>query len=158
MSIKGKAVAAYAGHLLVWLSLLLLLTGLVFCAWGVYLLLADTTLGPAYAALVVGGGLIGIIVLLGLILMLSQRSATPNKAPPQRQTPDALLEQQIRPIIGDSATNWTKQNPGIAVVGALSAGIVIAASPGLRKRLYASARPVVSRKVFEALQGLSDDE
>lgn len=158
MNIKGKVVAAYMGHLLAWLGVLLLLAGLVFCAWGVYLLLADTALGPAYAALVVGGGLIGIILLLGLIVALSQRSRKPSKAQQLRQNPDTLLEQQVRPVLGDRATDWAKQNTGIAVVGALSAGVLIAASPGLRKLIYASARPVLARKTFQALQGFSDDD
>lgn len=158
MGIKGKAIAAYAGHLLAWLGVLLLLAGLVFCAWGIYLLLGDTTLGPAYAALVVGGGLIGIIVLLGLVVVLSQRTRTPSTAQQLRQSPDTLLEHQIRPMLGNRATDWTKQNTGIAVVGALSAGVLIAASPGLRKLIYSSARPVVARKAFQALQGFSDDD
>lgn len=158
MSIKSKIAAAYTGHLLAWLGILLLLAGLLFCAWGIYLLLAGTALGPAYAALVVGSGLISIILLLGLILALSQRTSKPSKAQQLREHPDTMLEQQIRPVLGDRATDWAKQNTGIAVVGALSAGVLIAASPELRKLIYSSARPVVARKAFQALQGLSDDD
>lgn len=158
MSIKGKVAAAYAGHLLAWLGIFLLLAGLLFCAWGVYLLLAGTTLGPAYAALVVGGGLIGIIVLLALIVALSQRSSSPSQAQQLRQNPDNVLETQLRPVLGDRATDWAKQNTGVAVVGALSAGVLIAASPKLRKLIYSSARPVVARKAFQALQGFSDND
>jgi len=158
LNIKGKIAAAYTGHLLAWLMVLVLLAGLLFCAWGVYLLLAATAVGPAGAALIVGGGLMGLVLLVGLIVFLSTRSSTPSKAQQLRQNPDNMLEQQIRPILGDKATNWAKQNTGITLVGALSAGVLIAANPRLRKLMYDTARPLVARKAFQALQSFSDND
>lgn len=142
-------------HMIAWLFMLIALAGIVFLALGVFWLIAPS-LGPGLAALIVGGGLLGVIVLLVLfgVIIASARGKAKKKM--AQRTPDNRIEEQLRPMIGDRATEWAKANTGLTVVGALSAGVLIAASPSMRRLIYDAARPLIARKALQAMQGLSD--
>ncbi len=156
MSIKSKVVGALGLNVLMWRAMWLLFAGLMFCAAGAYMALAER-LDPVQAALLVGGGLIALVALIALVCVLATKSKKPSEAKALRSNPDNVLEHQLRPMIGDKATDWAKQNTGIAVVGALSAGVLLAASPRLRSVLGRAAMPMLTRKTMQAFQQFSDD-
>ncbi|MDA3942794.1 MAG: hypothetical protein PF694_04555 [Bacteroidetes bacterium] len=159
MSIKAKIAAAATAHMMLWLLMFILLAGILFCAWGCYLLIAATALGPGVAALIVGGALIGLIVLVALIALASQKSnkrVAASRTTQPNKTPDNMIEHQLRPVLGDRATDWAKQNTGVAVAGALTAGVVLAASPRLRALLVGAVGPLASRKAMQAAQRFMD--
>ncbi|AWN14350.1 hypothetical protein [Salinisphaera sp. LB1] len=155
MSLKRKIAAAVSLHMLAWLAMLIALAGIVFLALGVFWLIAPP-LGPGIAALVVGGGLLGLILVITLFGLLIARARRRTKAAAVQRSPDSRIEEELRPVIGDRATAWAKANPGITMVGALSAGVVLAASPGMRRVIYDAARPVITRKVMQVMQDLVD--
>lgn len=152
MSIKSKIATAYALNLMAWLAMLTVLVGLVFVAAGIAMLLAPL-IGPAIAALIVGGGLIVLIGLVMAIAWLANRPQhKPGHAPVPQRTPDTMVENQLRPVLGDRATDWVKSNSTITLVGALSAGVIIAASPGLRRLVYEAGKPIIARKALRSMQ------
>lgn len=159
MSVKSKIAAAMSLHMIAWLAMLIALAGIVFLALGVFWLIAPP-LGAGVAALVVGGGLLGLILVLTLcaVIISRLRARSRSKQVAGHRGTDNRIEEQLRPVIGDRATEWAKANSGIAVVGALSAGVIIAASPSMRRLVYDAARPLIARKVLQVMQGLSDSE
>lgn len=155
MSLKSKIAAAVSLHMIAWLAMLIALAGIVFLALGVFWLIAPP-LGPGVAALIVGGGLLGLILVCTLVgVIIGRLRARSKRLAPHRST-DNRIEEQLRPVIGDRATEWAKANSGIAVVGALSAGVIIAASPSMRRLVYDAARPIIARKALQAMQGFVD--
>jgi len=156
MSIKAKIVGAFGLNVLMWLAMWIVFAGLMFCAAGAYMALASR-LDPVQAALLVGGGLIAIVALIALIALLAARPGKPSEAKNLRNNPDNVLEHQLRPLVGDKATDWAKQNTGVALVGALSAGVLLAASPGMRRLLTRAALPMITRKGLQAFQQFSDN-
>lgn len=155
MNVRSKIAAAVSLHMMAWLAMLIALAGIVFLALGVFWLIA-APLGAGIAALIVGGGLLGLILVAavtGLIVVKTRDKARRSEA--ERNAPDERVEEQLRSMIGDRATEWTKANTGMAVVGALSAGVLVGASPGLRRLIYDAARPFLSR---QTMQDLSDDD
>lgn len=156
MNAKAILAKAFSLNVLIWLGMLTAFAGLLCCAAGVYMLLAEQ-FTPAEAALITGGGLIGLVVLLLVIVLIASAGGKKSKAKQLRRNPDNMLEQQLRPVIGDQATNWAKRNTGLAVVGALSAGVILTASPRIRSLLMGAAGPLATRKAIQALQDLSDN-
>lgn len=156
MNAKATLAKALSLNAVIWLAMLLAFTGLLFCAAGVYMLLGQS-FGQTIAALITGGGLIALVAILLLLVLIVTSGKKKSKAKAIRRNPDNLLEQQLRPMIGDQATNWAKRNTGVAVVGALSAGVLLAASPRLRSLLLGAAGPLATRKAIQALQDLSDN-
>jgi len=156
MSIKAKIVGAFGLNVLMWLAMWIVFAGLMFCAAGAYMALA-ARVDPVQAALLVGGGLIAIVALIALVALLAARSGKPSEAKSLRNNPDNVLEHQLRPLVGDKATDWAKQNTGVALVGALSAGVLLAASPGMRRLLTRAALPMITRKGLQAFQQFSDN-
>lgn len=152
MNIKSKIAAAVSLHMMAWLAMLIALTGIVFLALGVFWLIA-APLGAGVAALIVGGALLGLVLLVALIglIIIKARDGSRRRAAAER-SPDGRIEEQLRSVIGGRATEWARAHTGMAVVGALSAGVLAGASPSLRRLLYEVARPLVSR------QDLSDDD
>lgn len=157
MSIKAKIVGALGLNVLIWLAMWIVFAGLMFCAAGAYMALAER-FDPVQAALLVGGGLITIVAIIALIALLAAKSGKkPSEAKSLRQNPDNVLEHQLRPLVGDKATDWAKRNTGVAIVGALSAGVLLAASPGMRRILTRAALPMATRKAMQAFQQFSDN-
>lgn len=149
--------AAYGLHMLAWLAMLIALAGVIFCAAGVYLAVAPA-LGAMPAAFVTGGSLLALLAAGLLVTMLAQSVAKHRQVKETRRNTDSILEQQIRPVIGDRATQWTKDNPGLAMVGALSAGVILAASPRLRSTLLNTAGPLLTRKTIRAVEKFTDPD
>ncbi|WP_037337453.1 hypothetical protein [Salinisphaera hydrothermalis] len=155
MSVKSKIAAAVSLHMMAWLAMLIALAGIVFLALGVFWLIAPP-LGAGVAALIVGGGLLGLILVCTLVAVIVGRLRARSKRLAPHRSTDNRIEEQLRPVIGDRATEWAKANSGIAVVGALSAGVIIAASPSMRRLVYDAARPIIARKALQAMQGLTE--
>ncbi|MES1936540.1 hypothetical protein [Salinisphaera hydrothermalis] len=152
---KSKIAAAVSLHMMAWLAMLIALAGIVFLALGVFWLIAPP-LGAGVAALIVGGGLLGLILVCTLVAVIVGRLRARSKRLAPHRSTDNRIEEQLRPVIGDRATEWAKANSGIAVVGALSAGVIIAASPSMRRLVYDAARPIIARKALQAMQGLTE--
>lgn len=155
MNAQAILAKAFSLNVVIWLGMLTAFAGLLCCAAGVYMLLA-AQFTPAEAALMTGGGLIGLVVLLLVVVLIANAGGKQRKAKQTRRNPDNLLEQQLRPVLGDQATNWAKRNTGVTVVGALSAGVLLAASPRIRSLLMGAAGPLATRKAIEALQDFTN--
>lgn len=156
MGIKAKLIQVLSLNVVLWLLMLTAFTGLLFCTAGVYMLLA-ARIGEVAAALITGGSLFALVALLLLFALLLERSGKRSKAMKIRDNPDNLLEHQMRPVVGDQVTDWAKRHTGIAVVGALSAGVLLASSPGLRSTLLRATGPILTRKAVQTLQQFSDN-
>ena len=139
------------------------LVAMTFTAWGAYLLLANH-FSQAVAAFVTGGGVVGAMLIVVFLAWLCLRPKDPpikHLAPDDASErhlsqPEAFIEQHLRPYIGDRATRWVQQNPGLLTIGALSTGVILAASPGLRRTLSTAAKPILIRKGMSALTGGDD--
>lgn len=157
MSIKRAVTAAVSLHMLAWLAMLLVFAGLMFLAFGSYWLIA-VPLGAGAAALIVGGGLLTLMA-LGLLCALiasRMRADKPRSRDTERAT-DREIEERLKPIIGERATSWTKNNTGLAIVGALAAGVIMASSPALRQGFYDATKPIIARKLLRILDRLADE-
>ncbi|RJS94660.1 hypothetical protein [Salinisphaera sp. Q1T1-3] len=156
MSIKSRVAAAISLHYLIWLALFVVIIAIAFAATGLFLWL-QPTFGPAAAAFTVAGSL---LVLLGLgLLTIWLISALRRRArkhghlveEPSHPQSETFLEDQLRPVLGDRAMQWARANPGLLTAGALSAGVLLAASPALRRTLMFTARPILVRRGLSAL-------
>lgn len=155
MDIRSKVAAAMAFHMVMWLAMLSLFAGLIGCAAAVYLAVA-AVLPEALAALFAGLSLIGVFLILALVVGAAVRPSHRNKRAEHQPRVDNAVEQNLRPVIGDRATNWTKDHTGMAIVGALAAGTILTASPSLRHFLVRAAGPIVTRKAIRAVQDFTD--
>ena len=63
----------------------------------------------------------------------------------------------LRPILGNQATDWAKRNSGLAIAGALTAGVVIAASPRTRALIAGAAGPIFTRKAMQMFERMTDN-
>lgn len=164
MRLQAKATRAASQlmslNLLMWLSMLLLFSGIMFLAAAAYLAMA-MVLAPALAALFTGLGLLVVFLLLAAVIFLALRAANrpaprapaqPAASPAEPPRGGDAIDHNLRPIIGARATDWTRDNTGIAITGALAAGVLLAASPGLRRFVVRSAGPIVTRKLINAVQ------
>jgi MFS family permease len=118
---------------------LLALCGLGFIAAGAYLSLREIML-PWQAALVVGGALLAISligVLCARFLLVRRPRAAARKAdapnPPHEQAPLESMADMGRRIGADLSRNGV--HPADLLLGALLAGALLGASPGLRDNL-----------------------
>lgn len=146
-------------NMLMWLTMLTLFAGLLCLAAAMYLALA-AVLAPALAALFTGLALLGVCLLLVIGIRLALRAAAkPAAQPPQPRagTPtDNAIEHGLRPVIGNRATDWTRDNTDMAIAGALAAGVIVAASPELRHAVARAAGSIVNRRIGRAIQALAD--
>lgn len=87
-------------------------------------------MGAPLASLYTGLGLLVVTVLLALLVR--RAVASEPEAPSRHQTPaaEARLEDSLRPLIGDSAVRWTRDNSSLVAIGALAAGVLITSQPG----------------------------
>jgi hypothetical protein len=142
-------------HLLARLAVLVAFAGIAFIALGCYWLLA-AALYPWAAALVVGGGLILLLLIVILVGVLAASGGRRKRPPESPADAERRIEEKLRPEIGEQATQWTKRHTGLAMIGALAAGIVVATSPDTRRTIYAAARPLVAQKVLRIMRRFSD--
>ena len=160
MSIKGRITRVVSLHYVLWFLMFMALVAMTFMAWGGYLVLAQHV-SQAAAAFITGGCVIGAMGVVGFLAWLflrpknpPVRHLTPDENPERHiSQPEAFIEQQLRPYVGERTTRWVQRNPGLLTVGALSAGIVLAASPRLRSTLTTVAKPILIRKGLSALTG-----
>jgi uncharacterized membrane protein (DUF485 family) len=157
MGIKQKLIQVMSLNVVLWLLMLLVFSGLLLCAAGVYMLLA-ARMTPVQAMLITGGALIviGAILMLLVGLATSSSDKTSKKKVKSegtvQHTPDNLLEGQLRPMLGDQATDWAKHHSGLTAATALTAGVIIAASPRVRAAMMGAIGPLFTRKVMQAVQ------
>lgn len=157
MNLKKIILAVTSLHMLAWLAMLVTLAGIIFLAVGVFGLLA--TVLPLWASALIIGGALLILVLLAIlasVLLASRKRRKPPAAVPPRST-DQRIEDELSSIAGERATQWTKDNTGMAIAGALAAGVFLAANPRLRHTVYDAVRPLIRRKVQEAVRRASED-
>ncbi|MES1925791.1 hypothetical protein [Salinisphaera sp. T31B1] len=160
MNPKATLAKVFSLNVIIWMAMLTFFAGLMFCAVGVYMLLAER-LGATQASLLTGGGLIAIVALALIVVLIASSSGGKKKKKASASKnathePDNMIEQQLRPVLGDRATNWAKQNTGLAVVGALSAGVILAASPRFRSLLIGAAGPLATRRIMQTFNDLTD--
>lgn len=164
MSVKSKVAAAVSLHMVAWLAMLVVLTGIIFLGIGGYGLLVPR-LGAGAAGLIVGAVLIGAVALAGLVgwaiaAPKAKPAPKPRSAPADRAPTagaEGGFESKLAPLVGRRASAWTREHTGLALLGALSAGVAVSTSPALRRILYDAGRPIVTRKVYQFLERLIDD-
>lgn len=144
-------------NMLMWLTMLTLFAGIVTLAGAVYLAIA-AVLAPALAGLLAGVSLLAVFVLLAVAvrLVLRAQAEPPEPTTPAEPRVDNVVAQNLRPVIGDQAVDWTRSNTDIVIAGALVAGVALAASPKLRRFVVRSTGPIVTRKAIRAAQDLAD--
>ena len=161
-SIKEKIIRVLSLNVVLWLLMLLVFSGLLMCTAGIYLWLGQHY-SQVEALLLSGGGLVGVVALLLICVLLSSRRkpatapAAASEKKPVNSTPDNAIEHQLRPILGNQATDWAKRNRGLAIAGALTAGVVIAASPRTRALIAGAAGPIFTRKAMQMFERMTDN-
>ena len=156
MNLRRPLSSLFSLNALVWLAMLTGLAALLCFATAGWLALAPRV-GAPLASLFTGLGLLVVAVLLGLgVRRLAKRPAQPE--PPATPPVEARLEDSLRPLIGDPALRWTREHTTVVALGALAAGVVIAASPGTRRFLTRAAGPALTRKAIDAYRDFSGDD
>lgn len=156
MNIRASLSSLFSLNALVWLAMLTGLAAILCLAGGAWFAMAPA-LGAPLASLFTGLGLL----VMALLLLTAVHRAT---HPPRQTAPahddagrgEARIEDNLRPLIGERATQWTREHTGAVVVGALATGILLAASPGARKLLTRTAGPMLTRKAMETYKDFSD--
>lgn len=156
MNLRRPLSSLFSLNALVWLAMLTGLGALLCFATAGWLALAPRV-GAPLASLFTGLGLLTVAVLLGLAvrrLAVGPAQAEPPPTPPV----EARLEDSLRPLIGDPALRWTREHSSVVALGALVAGVVIAASPNTRRFLTRTAGPALTRKAIDVYRDFSDDD
>lgn len=152
MNLRGKISSLFSLNALVWLTMLTSLAALLCVASAAWLAMAPHV-GAALAALYTGVGLLVVAVLLGwAVKSLTAKQDAPAESAAQSEP---RLEQSLTPLIGARAADWTQRHAGVVMVGAIAAGVLIAASPGTRRFLTRAVGPVVTRKALEMYQDMT---
>lgn len=138
-------------NMALWLIMLLLLAGLLCCAGAIYLALAAVW-PQALAALVAGVVLLGVCTTLALAAWLAVRRRPEPQPAAQESDNSQPVEGSVRAVVGDQAINWARDNTGLAIAGAVAAGAVLGASPGLRRSIMRISRPVAQRAFEQAVK------
>jgi len=156
MNIRGPLSSLFSLNALVWLAMLTGFAALLCLAAAAWFAMAPA-LGAPLASLFTG---LGLLVMAGLLVAVVQRSAHPpesdGKDSRQLSRQEARIEDNLRPLVGDRAAQWTREHTGTVIVGALAAGILLAASPGTRRLVTRAAGPVLTRKALDAYKDFSD--
>ncbi len=156
MNIRGPLSSLFSLNALVWLAMLTGLAALLCMASAAWFAMAPP-LGAPLASLFTG---LGLLVTAALLMLVVQRTAHPpasdGKDSRHLSRQEARIEDNLRPLVGDRAAQWTREHTGTVIVGALAAGILIAASPGARRLVTRAAGPVLTRKAMDAYRDFSD--
>lgn len=156
MNLRRPLSALFSLNALVWLAMLTGLAALLCFAAAGWLALAPR-MGAPLAALCVGLGLLAVAALLGLMVYKTTHQPKPKPEPAAPPPAEARLEDGLRPLIGDSAIRWTRQHTAVVAFGALAAGVVLAASPGIRRMVIGAAGPTLTRKAMRIYHDISPD-
>lgn len=156
MKVQAKAIQAVSQlmslNMLMWLTMLILFAALLSLAAAAYMAIA-AVLAPAIAALLTGIGLLAVFALLGIVIVRVTRPPTGKSSGSSvESSTDNTAEQDNSALIGNSTTDWARDHSGTVLVGALVSGVVLAASPGLRRFAVRTAGPLIVRKLARGLQ------
>lgn len=154
MSVKAKAAQVFAFNGLIWVPILVGVAAICFFAFAGYLALVPIW-GEVIAAAATGGALTVVAGLISyaLALLIAPKAVAPPP-PQQAETSNSVpasIDEAVRPVIGDAASDWIENNALQASLGALAVGVAIAASPKLRNSITRIAGPLAARKLAKYL-------
>ncbi len=156
MNIRGPLSSLFSLNALVWLAMLTGFAALLCLAAAAWFAMAPP-LGAPLASLFTGLGLLVMAVLLVVVVQrTTHKSGSSGKDSRDLSRQDERIEDNLRPLVGDRAAQWTREHTGTVVVGALAAGILLAASPNARRLVTRAAGPVLTRKAMDAYKDFSD--
>ncbi len=156
MNIRGPLSSLFSLNALVWLAMLTGFAALLYLAAAAWFAMAPP-LGAPLASLFTGLGLLVMAVLLVVVVQrTTHKSGSSGKDSRELSRQDERIEDNLRPLVGDRAAQWTREHTGTVVVGALAAGILLAASPNARRLVTRAAGPVLTRKAMDAYKDFSD--
>lgn len=156
MNIRGPLSSLFSLNALVWLAMLTGFAALLCLAAAAWFAMAPP-LGAPLASLFTGLGLLVMAVLLVVVVQrTTHKSGSSGKDNRELSRQDERIEDNLRPLVGDRAAQWTREHTGTVVVGALAAGILLAASPNARRLVTRAAGPVLTRKAMDAYKDFSD--
>ena len=156
MNIRGPLSSLFSLNALVWLAMLTGFAALLCLAAAAWFAMAPP-LGAPLASLFTGLGLLVMAVLLVVVVQrTTHKSGSSCKDSRELSRQDERIEDNLRPLVGDRAAQWTREHTGTVVVGALAAGILLAASPNARRLVTRAAGPVLTRKAMDAYKDFSD--
>ncbi|WP_370203256.1 hypothetical protein [Alloalcanivorax venustensis] len=156
MNIRGPLSSLFSLNALVWLAMLTGFAALLCLAAAAWFAMAPP-LGAPLASLFTGLGLLVMAVLLVVVVQrTTHKSGSSGKESRELSRQDERIEDNLRPLVGDRAAQWTREHTGTVVVGALAAGILLAASPNARRLVTRAAGPVLTRKAMDAYKDFSD--
>ncbi|HAB07611.1 MAG: hypothetical protein V7667_14110 [Alloalcanivorax venustensis] len=156
MNIRGPLSSLFSLNALVWLAMLTGFAALLCLAAAAWFAMAPP-LGAPLASLFTGLGLLVMAVLLVVVVQrTTHKSGSSGKDSRELSRQDERIEDNLRPLVGDRAAQWTREHTGTVVVGALAAGILLAASPNARRLVTRAAGPVLTRKAMDAYKDFSD--
>jgi membrane protein implicated in regulation of membrane protease activity len=156
MNIRGPLSSLFSLNALVWLAMLTGFAALLCLAAAAWFAMAPP-LGAPLASLFTGLGLLVMAVLLVMVVQrTTHKSGSSGKDSRDLSRQDERIEDNLRPLVGDRAAQWTREHTGTVVVGALAAGILLAASPGARRLVTRAAGPVLTSKAMDAYKDFSD--
>lgn len=142
-------------NMLMWLTMLTLFAAILYLAAAVYLGIA-MVLGPALGALFAGLCLLVVFAVLATFILLALRKAEQATEKAAKPRVDNAVESNLRPVIGNRATDWTRDNTGAAITAAVAAGALLAASPRLRHFIVRATGPIITRKIIRAVDEFTD--
>ncbi len=158
MNIRGPLSSLFSLNALVWLAMLTGFAALLCLAAAAWFAMAPP-LGAPLASLFTGLGLLVMAVLLVVVVQrTTHKSGSSGKDSRELSRQDERIEDNLRPLVGDRAAQWTREHTGTVVVGALAAGILLAASPNARRLVTRAAGPVLTRKAMDAYKDFSDQD
>jgi len=156
MNIRRPLSSLFSLNALVWLAMLTGFAALLCLAAAAWFAMAPP-LGAPLASLFTGLGLLVMAVLLVVVVQrTTHKSGSSGKDSRELSRQDERIEDNLRPLVGDRAAQWTREHTGTVIVGALAAGILLAASPGARRLVTRAAGPVLTRKAMDAYKDFSD--
>ena len=156
MNIRRPLSSLFSLNALVWLAMLTGFAALLCLAAAAWFAMAPP-LGAPLASLFTGLGLLVMAVLLVVVVQrTTHKSGSSGKDSRELSRQDERIEDNLRPLVGDRAAQWTREHTGTVVVGALAAGILLAASPGARRLVTRAAWPMLTSKAIDAYKDFSD--
>lgn len=160
MNLQMKATRAVSQILgintLMWLTMLVLLAGILFLATAACMAIA-IVLPLAVAALVTG---VILLIVFGLLALLTRRvirtPANQGTGKSAESRTDDNTGHEPATGIGQHTVDWARNNPDIAIAGALATGIALSASSNLRHFAIRTAAPILVRNVFGTKQNSTE--
>ncbi|NNC23913.1 hypothetical protein HKX42_08705 [Salinisphaera sp. USBA-960] len=155
MNLRAKAVGALAVNMLFWMLMLLATAAVLALIGALYLALAPL-IGQPGAIAIAGATLLLMVAVVGGLVYRAVRPRI-NSAAPSADGSDARSdEDRDRSALGDMAVDWTRDHTGGVMVAALAAGVVVAASPGLRGALFRAVEPSLREQAARTIDRFAD--